>query len=358
MSSRLAAAALHCLILLIGTGFFAPLSAHEIRPAYLKLTQLSPAEAERLAGENEDYGSATQFFESSLRQPQIDGRFLGLDLASNCTATQRSASLSDEALIEIATLACGDEGLSSIEILGLDRTMIDTLVSITYLDGSVLNRLITAQESTLDLGTSTAALPVYLLIGFEHLVLGYDHILFVLMLLYLVSRPRQILWVVTSFTLAHSLTLALSALGIVLVAQRPIEAAIAASIVLLAYETLSMRARPAEDTPLSHRFPALVAFSFGLIHGLGFAGALSEIGLPEDSRLGALLLFNIGIELGQIAIVVAALVLLFAVRRTVFAKLAPGARRLLGELPAIAIGGVASYWFIDRALQIVAPLLS
>ncbi|MCH9854416.1 MAG: HupE/UreJ family protein, partial [Gammaproteobacteria bacterium] len=145
------------------------------------------------------------------------------------------------------------------------------------------------------------------------------------------------------------LTLALSALGFVIVAQRPIEAAIAASIVLLAYETLTDR------QSLSHRFPALVAFSFGLIHGLGFAGALSEIGLPEGSRLGALLLFNIGIEIGQIAIVVGVLI---ALRALPLRRLPLPTQTWLRSLPAVAIGGVASYWFIERALSIVLPLIS
>jgi hypothetical protein len=119
--------------------------------------------------------------------------------------------------------------------------------------------------------------------------------------------------------------------------------------VLLAYETLTDR------QSLSHRFPALVAFSFGLIHGLGFAGALSEIGLPEGSRLGALLLFNIGIEIGQIAIVVGVLI---ALRALPLRRLPLPTQTWLRSLPAVAIGGVASYWFIERALSIVLPLIS
>ena len=327
--------------------------AHEIRPAYLKLTQIGADEAASLVNDVDFVAiQDSTYFEASLRQPQIDGRFLGLDLGTNCISQLTSANLSGEALIEVSLLSCGDGGLQQIDILGLDRTMIDALVSIKRLDGSESNHLITAQETSLDLSSTAATLPAYLLVGFEHLVLGYDHILFVLMLLYLVTRPRQIFWVVTSFTLAHSLTLALSALGFVIVAQLPIEAAIAGSIVLLAYETLSDR------QSLSHRFPALVAFSFGLIHGLGFAGALSEIGLPEDSRLGALLLFNVGIELGKIVIVIAVLALLFLLRKALGTRVSMGSRQVLRALPAVAIGGVASYWFFERALQILSPLLS
>jgi hypothetical protein len=333
-----------------------PALAHEIRPAYLKLTELTADQASQIGALNADAMTRMQgaafFYEASLRQPQIDGRFLGLDLATNCEATQLSASLTDEALVEISLLSCPDEDLRRVDILGLERTMIDTLLSLSRLDGSVENNLITAAEGSLDLHTDSAALPVYLLIGFEHLVLGYDHILFVLMLLYLVSTPRQILWVVSSFTLAHSLTLALSAFGIVIVAQRPIEAAIAASIVLLAYETLTNR------RSLSHRVPELVAFAFGLIHGLGFAGALSEIGLPEGSQLGALLLFNLGIELGQLLIVIAALVLAVAARRALRPHINDTALDHVSAIPAILIGGIASYWFIQRAAQILLPFLA
>ncbi|MDF1765505.1 MAG: HupE/UreJ family protein [Gammaproteobacteria bacterium] len=326
--------------------------AHEIRPAYLKITQLGASDLVSYDDVDLEESAGNVFYEASLRQPQIDGRFLGLDLATNCATTPQSASLSGEALIEVSLLRCNEEGLTKVEILGLERTMIDTLVSITDTQGSISNHLITAQEASLDLSVSKAALPVYLLIGFEHLVLGYDHILFVLMLLYLVSTPRQILWVVSSFTLAHSLTLALSAFGIVIVAQRPIEAAIAASIVLLAYETLTNR------RSLSHRVPELVAFAFGLIHGLGFAGALSEIGLPEGSQLGALLLFNLGIELGQLLIVIAALVLAVAARRALRPHINDTALDHVSAIPAILIGGIASYWFIQRAAQILLPFLA
>ena len=340
------------LLCLVGLGLVigSPAHAHEIRPAYLKLTQLSVNDAASMTTTGELAISSTSvFFEASLRQPQIDGRFLGLDLATNCAAQLTSASLSGEALIEVSLLSCGDDSLQKIEILGLDRTMIDALVSITRLDGSDSNHLITAQETSLDLGSDSTVLPAYLLVGFEHLVLGYDHILFVLMLLYLVSKPRQIFWVVSSFTLAHSLSLALSALDVFIVAQRPIEAAIAASIVLLAYEILTDR------RSFSHRFPSLVAFSFGLIHGLGFAGALSEIGLPEGSRFSALLLFNIGIEMGQIAIVMGVLI---ALRLLPLRRLSLPTQAWLRSAPAVVIGGVASYWFLERAFAIVLPLIS
>lgn len=306
-------------------------AAHEIRPAFLKITEL-------------DSSNNARTFEASFRQPQLNGRYLGLSVATNCDSENLSASVSDGALIEVAELSCGESGLESIEIVGLDRTLIDTLVSITWLDGSTTNRLITAQDGSIFLSSELPTVPIYLSVGLKHLLLGFDHILFVLMLLYLVRKPIAVLLVVSSFTVAHSLTLALSAFDVLSLSQAPVEAVIAGSIVLLAYENLKNR-----DT-ISHRFPVLIAFVFGLLHGLGFAGALLEIGLPEDSQLMALLLFNVGIELGQLAIVgLVMLILAFSSFKY---------SRLIREAPIYLAGGIASFWFMQRAGLILLPVFS
>ena len=311
--------------------FVATVSAHEIRPAFLKITELSA-------------NAGASLFEASFRQPQVNGRFLGLELATNCVAENTGASISEGALIEVAALDCGGEGLSRIEIVGLDRTMIDTLVSISWQDGSITNRLITAQAGGLDLSSERPALPIYLSVGLSHLLLGFDHILFVLMLMYLVRKPMAIVLVVSSFTVAHSITLALSALNLVSLSQPPVEAVIAGSIVLLAYEILKNR------ETLSNRFPVLIAFAFGLIHGLRFAGALREIGLPEQNQFWALALFNIGIELGQLMIVVVVLIALSLTRSRV--------GRFMREAPVYLTGGIASFWFMQRAWLILVPVFS
>ena len=304
--------------------------AHEVRPAFLKVTETN-LEADRSE------------FEISFRQPQINGRFLGLSVSTNCDATELSASLTDGALIEVLELECGEESLQYIEINGLDRTLIDTLVNIKRLDGSIDEILINGNEPRLDLTAATPTVPVYLIIGIEHLLLGFDHILFVIMLLYLVRSSWEIFKVVTSFTIAHSLTLALSAFELVQLSSAPVEAVIAGSIVLLAYENLQ------KSGSVSKAFPVLVAFGFGLLHGLGFAGAVAEIGLPEESQLIALLLFNIGIELGQLVIIAVVLVLLMVIRLKFI--------RLLYEAPIYLTGGIASFWFVQRSWQIFAPAI-
>ena len=184
----------------------------------------------------------------------------------------------------------------------------------------------------------------YLALGVEHILLGIDHLLFVLGLLLIVRGPWMLIKTVTAFTIAHSLTLALATLGLVEVPSRPVEAAIALSIVFLAVEIL--RARRGR-IGLTHRFPWLIAFAFGLLHGLGFAGALAEIGLPAGEIPPALLFFNLGVEIGQLMFIAAVWSVRWAARRLEVAWPA-----WVEPLPAYAIGTVASFWLIERVSTI------
>lgn len=304
--------------------------SHEVRPAYLELI------------ENRTENSRIEF-RASFRQPQVEGRFLGLVVETNCDFEITGSRLTEGALTDSAVITCDENGLASIEIAGLERTLIDTLVSISWLDESRTERLITAREGRLDLASVAPAIPIYFSIGLTHLLLGYDHILFVLMLLYLVRRRVMIVWVVTSFTVAHSITLALSAYDLFSLSQSAVEAVIAASIVLLAYENL--QGKPG----LSHRFPVFISFGFGLLHGLGFAGALREIGLPDQSQIAALLFFNLGIEVGQLAIVLVVLGISALLKDRI-------AKRIV-TLPVYLVGGTASYWFMERIWLILLPAL-
>ena len=304
--------------------------SHEVRPAYLELIE----------NRTEDSGIE---FRASFRQPQVEGRFLGLVVETNCDFEITGSRLTEGALTDSAVITCDENGLASIEIAGLDRTLIDTLVSISWLDESRTERLITARAGRLDLASVAPAIPIYFSIGLTHLLLGYDHILFVLMLLYLVRRRVMIVWVVTSFTVAHSITLALSAYDLFSLSQSAVEAVIAASIVLLAYENLQGR------LGLSHRFPVFISFGFGLLHGLGFAGALREIGLPDQSQIAALLFFNLGIEVGQLAIVLVVLGISALLKDRI-------AKRIV-TLPVYLVGGTASYWFMERIWLILLPAL-
>jgi hydrogenase/urease accessory protein HupE len=168
----------------------------------------------------------------------------------------------------------------------------------------------------------------------EHLLAGWDHLLFVLGLLLLVRRPRALAGTITAFTAAHSVSLALAVTGVLRVPAAPAEAAIALSLLLLAREL----ACPASQT-LARRRPWVMAFAFGLVHGLGFAGGLRALGLPSGQIPLALLAFNLGLEAAQLALVAAALLL---------ARLLPQERLRASRLPAYLIGSLASFWLLQR----------
>jgi hypothetical protein len=189
----------------------------------------------------------------------------------------------------------------------------------------------------------------YLVLGVEHILGGIDHLLFVASLLFLVGFQRRLLWTISAFTLAHSLTLASAALGWLTLRSAPVEASIALSIVLVAAEALDMkRLRERGERPtLSQRLPALVAFLFGLIHGLGFAGALAEIGLPQNHLATALLTFNLGVEVGQLLAVCVVWAVWWLVRNSAFAQRA--------RTPLLyGIGSVAAYWSWLRIAAMVS----
>lgn len=190
-------------------------------------------------------------------------------------------------------------------------------------------------------GSLLAGAKRYTVLGIEHILIGIDHLLFVLGLLMLVRGVGMLVKTLTAFTVAHSITLVLATLGFIDMPSAPVEAAIALSIVFLAVEIL--RGQRGEMS-LTHRQPWIVAFGFGLLHGLGFAGALSEIGLPPDEVSLALLFFNVGVEIGQLVFVAAVLALGWAWRATSLAT-----PRRAAALSVYVLGTIATYWFIERA---------
>ena len=189
----------------------------------------------------------------------------------------------------------------------------------------------------------------YLRLGVEHILFGFDHLLFVLALVILVRDWRRVVLTVTAFTLAHSLTLVAATLGFVSVPGPPIEAAIALSIVLVAAEIVNeRRGKPS----FAARWPWLIAFCFGLLHGFGFAGALAEVGLPQQAIPVALLFFNLGVEIGQLAFVAVIMAASWIFRRGIalYAEpaMVPQAAKRLDFAAAYAIGTMAAFWLIER----------
>jgi hypothetical protein len=246
-------------------------------------------------------------------------------------------------------LACGPSGLSgAVSMQGVGKSYSAAMLKVHWLDGQ--DRVYTftsAQRTTRLYGSADDRRGVgeiaraYTILGVEHILTGFDHLLFVLALLFLVGFNRRLLYTITAFTLAHSVTLALASLGLLTLRSPPVEASIALSIVLVAGEALH------GGPTFARRWPALVAFLFGLVHGLGFAGALKEIGLPQQHLPVALLTFNVGVELGQLFVVTVA----FGLYRAVAAS----PRVVAARSPALyAIGAIAAYWSIGRVVGLLA----
>ncbi len=306
-------------------------AAHEVRPGYLELREASPTRFDVFwkvpaRGENERLGI----------RPAFPG-------GCTVTADTRGAFLAD-AWIERGAVECAS-GLDGgvVTIAGLEATGTDVLVRVVRADGSTqVVQLAPADRSfvvTPSPGAAGVAL-AYLRLGVEHILLGVDHLLFVFALLILVRGGRRLFATVTAFTVAHSVTLAAATLGLVHVPPMPVEAVIALSIVFVAIEIVhAQQGRHG----LTARRPWIVAFAFGLLHGLGFAGALSEVGLPPGDVPLALLFFNVGVEVGQLAFIAAVFAVWVPIRRLRAAWPAWTVR-----VPAYAIGTIAAYWTIER----------
>jgi len=261
-----------------------------------------------------------------------------------------------EGLMPITTRATGDAAVQTwrfraldplrgqtVRIDGLQNTMTDALVRIAFLDGTAWVRRLTPQEPAATIParqSGWAVARLYLKLGVEHILFGIDHLLFVLALIIITRGAWLLVKTVTAFTVAHSITLALATLGYVHVPPAPVEAAIALSIVFVAAEIVHLRQG---REGLAARTPWLVAFAFGLLHGLGFAGALSAAGLPDGHVPLALLFFNVGVEIGQLMFIAAALGLSAWIGRVHVS----GARWANVAAP-YAIGSVAMSWVIER----------
>ena len=234
-----------------------------------------------------------------------------------------------------------------IEFSGLEASPVDVIVRVERSDGTVQLGRVLAVEPRFAVTASPGALEVvrtYTVLGIEHILTGSDHLLFVLALVLLVKGTRRLVATVSAFTVAHSLTLFAATLGWFHFPRPPAEALIALSIVFVASEIVHGRqGRPG----LTERYPWIVAFVFGLLHGLGFAGALAEVGLPQASIPTALLCFNVGVEIGQL-LFIAVVLAVARLGRRVWRRIQVPAPRWLWRVPAYSIGGLASFWVLQR----------
>jgi hydrogenase/urease accessory protein HupE len=305
--------------------------AHEVRPAYLELRETGPETYDvfwKVPGQGED-----------LRL----GLYVELP-AGSANITAPRGSMVNNAFTERWIVECA-VGLSggTINIAGLTATKTDVLVRLERLDGSTQVTRLTPSAPSFVVEAAPRALEVvrtYSVLGVEHILTGIDHLLFVLALLIITGGGWKLVKTVTAFTISHSLTLTAATLGFVHVPQRPVEAVIALSIVFVAAEIVRIH-RGLES--ITSRAPWLVAFTFGLMHGLGFAGGLSEAGLPAGHVPTALLFFSAGVEAGHFVFIGVALAFIALVRR-IRIPFPQGAELV----PPYAIGSIAMFWVVQR----------
>lgn len=311
----------------------ATVQAHEARPAYLEINETTAGRYDVL-----------------WRTPVLSGARLSVALRFPETVrnvvepTHRELN---DSLIERRLLDAGVSGLTGqrIEFVGLQASITDVLVRVSLRDGTTSTTLVRPARPWIDIAAVPGTFSVtgaFLAHGIEHILGGFDHLLFVFGLLLLVRNAWMLVKTVTAFTIAHSVTLSLAALGVVHFPGPPVEATIALSILLLAVEI----ARVNQGQPsLTVRWPWLVAFTFGLLHGFGFAGALAEVGLPQRDLPLALFAFNVGVEVGQLAFVGAVL----TARAVLLRWQVPAfALRHAHTVASYALGSLAACWFFER----------
>lgn len=308
---------------------------HDVRPAYLEIKETAPGQ-----------------FSVLWRTPVLAGMRLPVRLKLPDGVRNLKDPVVQEltdSLVERRWIVAGPNGLAGerIEFAGLQLTITDVLVRMKTLDGQDSTALIRPAQPWFEPAAPSSKLRVagtYLLLGGEHILGGIDHLLFVLALLLLVKGWKRLIGTITAFTLAHSLTLAAATLGFVHVPSGPVEATIALSIVFVAAEIVHGRqGRPG----LTARWPWVIAFTFGLLHGFGFAGALSEVGLPQNSIPVALLFFNVGVEIGQL-LFIASVFAVVGIGRKIARSFAMPHPAWAWRLPPYAIGSVAVFWVIQR----------
>ncbi|GEO17609.1 HupE/UreJ family protein [Microvirga aerophila] len=321
------------LFLVALAAFLSPVASvgHEVRPAYLDLREDHPGEFSVL-------WKTPMLGEMRLA---LNPAFTGPVEALTPVATQMTGS----AAVQTWRLRAESLRGQTLRIDGLEATLTDALVRITFADGSTWVERLTPRQPGSFIPARPSAWDVastYLTLGIEHILMGVDHLLFVLALLLLTTGTWRLVKTVTAFTVAHSITLGLATLGIVHVPSRPVEAVIALSIVFVAAEIIQARRGRAG---LAAQMPWIVAFIFGLLHGFGFAGALGEVGLPEGHIPVALLFFNLGVEAGQLLFVAAVLSVVACARRIRMAW-----PRWAELVPPYAIGSLAMFWVIQRVV--------
>lgn len=306
--------------------------AHEVRPGRLKIDQVSDSTWQiywKLPAIKEGVLKLQPLFEATheviSREPDRD---LGDAYVTQWTIWPKTDFRGTQVIID-----------------GLERTITDVFVTVSHLNGDESSFLVRPNKPYFfvdEVLTSWQIAKNYIILGIEHILFGYDHLLFVLCLVWLVNGLKKLVQTITAFTLAHSITLAASVLGWIIVPSAPVEAVIALSIVFLAFEIIQHQKG---QKVFTSQYPWVVALSFGLLHGFGFAGALNEVGLPGSAIPLSLFGFNVGVEIGQLIFI-----LFIVLVARVFKKLIKTIPKQIPRMAIYAIGSLASFWLVERVV--------
>ncbi len=309
-------------------------SAHEIRPAYLQIDQV---------GHNRFSVLWRTPILSGMRLPVLLKFSDGIKLVTEPLERELSDSVIERSVIE----SPGELAGQRIDFVGLQATITDVLVRVSWLDGRKATEFVKPAQPWIDLSDRQATWQVaktYTTLGIEHILMGFDHLLFVIGLVIIVRSTPSLIKTITAFTVAHSITLGLATLGYASVPAAPLNAAISLSILFLGVEVVRLWRG---QTSFTLRHPWIVAFAFGLLHGFGFASGLTTVGLPSGDIPLALLSFNVGVEIGQLTFVLIILLLRRAVQVLQF-----NLPRWASYAPGYLVGSLGAFWTIERTLML------
>jgi hydrogenase/urease accessory protein HupE len=312
------------------TTLFVSLKADIIKPAYLEITQKDES-----------------IYSILLKVPMKNDKTPPLEIGklTECKEVFHVRKTIKSSSIDRYRLKCTESIKGKkIVVKGLEDTNMELLLRLNFLDGRSDSQLLNPEKNSYKIKEDASILEVvktYTWLGITHILLGFDHLLFVFALLLIVKNFKRLLWTLTAFTLSHSITMAGATLGLVHLPQAPVEAIIALSILFLAMEIVHQKRG---KVGLTYKYPWLIAFIFGLLHGFGFAGALAEIGLPQKAITTALIFFNIGVEIGQLIFVTAVIVIALLLKQLKHPKLLERAELIILYM----IGGLSAFWLIER----------
>jgi hydrogenase/urease accessory protein HupE len=323
------------LAFLVAMLFAGQTTAHEVRPAYLQIDEVAPNRFDVL-WKSPSMGTVALYLEPKLSNGLLDAAPIAEYTANSFVIRRWTGRLVAREAFDGAT----------VRVDGLEHTLTDALVIISFANGQQIQTLLKSGSPPFVIhlvGTVKMPVGAYLTLGIEHILTGFDHLSFVLCLVLLVSGRLKLLKTITAFTIAHSITLTAAVLGYIHVRPAFIESLVALSIVFVAVElTGHWQGRYGITT----RYPWLIAFIFGLLHGFAFAGSLADVGLPPSNIPAALMLFNCGVEIGQVVFVAAVLIVVATLQRFRFPVTATRGRWVVPYV----VGTLATYWMFERAI--------